>query len=447
MTSPPAPQPEVERDPAVEPAAREATHAPPSWSVDDLQALPMPELVALAEQEGLDGVIGLNRQELLFELLKHRAHRAGAAFGAGVLDVLPDGFGFLRSRRHGYRSGPDDIYVSPSQVRRLNLKRGHFVGGPVRPPRDGERYFALLHVDTVNGASIADLRRRVPFESRTPIVPRVRLRLEHPGCSPALRAIELLAPFGRGQRVLVQAPPQCGRTKLLTEIALGIAHNKDVHVIVLLLDERPEEVTAVERKLAGVPHAEVVASTFDEPPGRQLDLAELVLDRARRMVEAEQDVALVVDSLTALARACNTELPHSGKVLCAGFDATSLLLPKRLFGAARQCEEGGSLTVVGAVLTETGSHADALVAAELRGKGNCDLVLDRRQAELHVFPAFDVARTGTRREDEVVGPEEAAHLRALRARLLAEPEERRLSLLLEGIARTADNAELLHGGL
>jgi transcription termination factor Rho len=403
----------------------------------------MAALLALAEQEGIEGFIGRNRQELLFELLKHRAHRAGAAFGEGVLDVLPDGFGFLRNRRHGYRAGPDDIYVSPSQVRRLNLKRGHAIAGPVRHPRDGERYFALLHVDTVNGASIPELRRRVPFESRTPLLPSRRLRLEYPGCAPALRAIDLLAPIARGQRVLVEAPPQCGRTKLLTQIAHGLARQPDLHVIVLLLDERPEEVTDVERALGGQPHSEVVASIFDEPPTRHLDLTELVLDRARRLVEAGQDVALVCDSLTALARACNIELPHSGKILCAGFDATSLLLPKRVFGAARQTEEGGSLTVVASVLTETGAHADDLVAQELRGKGNCDLVLDRRQAELHTYPGFDVARTGTRREDEVAGAEESARLKRLRARLLAEPEARRVALLLEAIAGSADNAALL----
>ncbi len=415
----------------------------PMWSVEELHGQSMPALVALAEREKLDGVIGLNRQDLMFELLKHRAHKAGAAFGEGVLDVLPDGFGFLRNRRHGYRAGPDDIYVSPSQVRRLNLKRGHTVAGPVRHPRDGERYFALMHVDTVNGGSIVDLRRRVPFESRTPILPSARLRLEHPGCAPALRVIDLLAPLARGQRVLLQAPPQCGRTKLLTQIAHGLSRQAGLHVIVLLLDERPEEVTDIERTLGAQPHSEVVASTFDEPPARHLELAELVLDRARRLVEAGHDVALVVDSLTALARACNIELPHSGKILCAGFDATSLLRPKRLFGAARQTEEGGSLTVVASVLTETGTHADDLVAAELRGKGNCDLVLDRRQAELHTYPGFDVARTGTRREDEVVGAEESAQLKHLRTRLLTEPEHRQLAVLLELIDTTDDNAALL----
>jgi transcription termination factor Rho len=434
MTRVPSPAPDIEP---------RGSGSPPAWTIDELQAQTMSALLGLAEREGVEPVIGLNRQELLFELLKHRAHRAGTGFGEGVLDVLPDGFGFLRSRRHGYRAGPDDIYVSPSQVRRLNLKRGHSVAGPVRSPRDGERYFALMHVDTVNGASIAELRRRVPFDSRTPVLPHARVRLEHPGCPPALRAIDLLAPIAKGQRVLVEAPPQCGRTKLLTQVAQGLVRTGSMHVIVLLLDERPEEVTAVQRTLGEQPHSEVVASTFDEPPARHIELAELVVDRARRMVEAGEDVALLVDSLTALARAYNVELPHSGKVLCAGLDATSLLPPKRVFGAARQTEEGGSLTVVGAVLTETGAHADEVVAAELRGKGNCDLVLDRRQAELHNFPGFDVARTGTRREDEVACGEEAVRLRALRARLLAEPEARRLAVLLDLIARTPDNAALL----
>jgi len=415
----------------------------PAWSIGDLQQLSTPALLAIAHEEGVENAIGLNRPELLFELLKHRAHRAGAGFAQGVLDVLPDGFGFLRSPRHGYRAGPDDVYVSPNQVRRLNLKRGHWLTGPVRPPREGERYFALMHVDTVNDASIAELRRRVPFESRTPIVPTRILRLERAGGSPALRAIDLLAPLARGQRVLVAAPPICGRTKLLAEIAEGLTRAEQLHVIVLLVDERPEEVTVMQQALAKAPSAEVVASTFDEPPARHLDLVELVLDRARRLVEAGADVALVVDSLTAIARACNVELPHSGKILCAGFDATSLLLPKRLFGAARQTEEGGSLTLFGSVLTDTGSRADEVVAEELRGKGNSELVVDRRLAETRLYPAFDVARSGTRREDEVVPADEAARRCRLRALLLAEPEARRLPLLLELIAQTADNAELL----
>ncbi|MEZ5964959.1 MAG: transcription termination factor Rho [Planctomycetota bacterium] len=434
-----------EPTPKLEPADADAAPLP-GWSVDDLQELSPKALVALAAEEGREDLIGLNRQELLFEMLKHRAHRVGVARAQGVLDVLPDGFGFLRSARHGFRAGPDDVYVSPSQVRRLNLKRGHWLSGPVRAPREGERYFALMHVDCVNGATIPELRRRVPFESRTPILPTRRLRLAAPNESATLRAIDLLAPLARGQRVLLATPPICGRTKLLTEIACGLARTPDLHVIVLLVDERPEEVTVMQQALAAWPRAEVVASTFDEPPSRHLDLAELVLDRARRMVEAGEDVALVVDSLTAVARASNIELPHSGKILCAGLDATSLLLPKRLFGAARETEEGGSLTIFATVLTDTGSRADEIVATEMHGKGNAELVVDRRLAERHVYPAFDVGRTGTRREDQVVTEDELVRLQALRTRLLGEPEVRRLPLLLELIGRTPDNETLLQQG-
>lgn len=409
--------------------------------IDALQALPVPELLALAEREGIDA-IGLDRQELLFEILRRQAAKFGQAYCEGVLDVLPDGFGFLRNRRAGYRPGPDDIYVSPTQVRRLNLKRGHWIAGPIRPPRENERYFALLHVDAINGGTVEQLRQRIPFADRTPIVPTRRLRLHAPGAGTATRAIDLLAPIAHGQRCLILAPPQSGRSKLLTEIAAGIVHNhRDTTVLVLLIDERPEDVTAVRRGVGNL--GEVVAATFDEPPARHMELADLVLDKARRAVEAGQDVALLVDSLTALTRAHNLQQPHSGKIVCAGLDASALLPTKRLFGAARQCEEGGALTIIATALTDNGLHVDEAIAADLRGKGNCEIVLDRRLAELHAYPAIDVARTGTRREDEIVGPAEAAQLRALRGLLLREPEDARLATLLRLLAQHPNDGDLL----
>ncbi len=395
-----------------------------------LQAMPMPELLELARTEGIEFLPNLTRQELLFEVLRHRVERTGLGWSEGVLEVLPDGFGFLRSPSHDFRPGPDDVYVSPSQVRRLNLKPGHQVAGPVRPPRRGEKYFALLHVELVNGQGVDRLGRRIPFDDLTPLLPRRRLRLRHPEGGIGASALDLLAPWGFGQRVLISAPPQCGRTLLLTQVVQAMLHqHRDLHVIVCLLDERPEDVTEL-RRATQDPRRELVATSFDEPPARHLALAETALVRAQRMVEGQQDVVLVVDSLTRLVRACQHELPHSGKIITPGLDATSLHRARRLFGAARNAEEGGSLTVVATVLTDTGSRIDEVIAEELAGRANCDVVLDRGLAERHVFPALDVARTGTRREDCLLAGAAAADLQAVRTELLALPAERRIERLL-----------------
>lgn len=424
-------------------AGREESPAT-TFSISSLQGMPMRALLELAEHEHVPAAIGLSKQELLFEILKHRAEGIGLGLGEGVLDVLADGFGFLRSRRHGYRAGPDDIYVSPSQIRRLNLRRGHWITGPVRPPKDGERYLALLHVDTVNDSTVADLRRRVPFDNLTPILPHTPLPLEYPGCPLSVRAIDLLAPIARGHRVLVLAPPQSGRTRLLTEITGAIARNHaDVFIAVLLIDERPEDVTDVMRTLPSGDRIEVVASTFDESSQRHVELAELLLEKVRRMVEAGEHVLLVVDSLSALARAYNLERPHSGKIIAPGVDATALLPPKRLFGAARCTEEAGTLTVIATALTDTGAHIDDTVAADLRGKANSEIVLDPREAELHSYPAFDIARTGTRREDSLLSRDMTERRHRLRTQLLAEPASRRLPALAALLAATDDNAALL----
>ena len=409
-----------------------------------LQAMPMAQLLECARLEGIEGYAGHSRQELIFLLLKRRVTSAGLGWGEGVLDVLPDGFGFLRSRRSSYQAGPDDIYVSPSQIRRLNLKSGHLIAGPVRPPKEGEKYFALLHVEAVNGGTIEELRQRIPFEDLTPLLPSQRLRFEHPGCGPDLRLLDLICPMGKGQRTLVLTPPQSSRTRLLTHMAQGLLHNHpELQVILLLVDERPEEVTDVLRNTAPEERREVAASTFEEPPARHVAIAETVLDRARRMVEAGQDVVLILDSLTALVRAYNIELPHSGKIVSAGLDATALLRPKRLFASARATEEAGTLTVIATALTQTESRLNDAIVEEFAGKANCEIVLDRALAEQHIYPAFDLARTGTRREDSLLPDDLVDRLRRLRREFSAGGNREALERLLGLVAATPSNDALI----
>lgn len=416
------------------------------YDLPRLQQLSMPQLLELARTEGVEGYPGLNRQELIFQVLRRRVTSTGLGWGEGVLDVLPDGFGFLRSKRFSYLAGPDDVYVSPSQVRRLNLKTGHQLAGPVRPPKEGEKYFALLHVEAVNGGSIEDLKRRIPFDDMTPVLPHERLRLEHPGCGIDLRLFDLLVPLGRGQRVLVSTPPLSGRNVVLKHLAQGIlANHPECYVILLLVDERPEEVTEVLRGTGPDSRREVVASTFDEPAARHVALAEIVLERARRMVEAGEHVVLLMDSLTQLVRAYNTEVPHSGKILGGGLDAVALQKPKRLFASARAMEEGGSLTVIATMLTETGSRMNEVIAEEFQGKANCEIVFDPQLTELHVYPALDVAATGTRREDNLLPAEELERIRRLRRHLVDLDRRQALERVIEQLAKTRDNAELIHG--
>jgi transcription termination factor Rho len=408
-----------------------------------LQAMTAAELLELARTEGIEVLPNLAKPELLFAILEDRFQRTGLGWVEGILEVLPDGFGFLRSPRHDYEPGPDDVYVSPSQVRRLNLKPGHQLAGPVRPPKRGEKYFALLHVELVNGADVATLRQRVPFAARTPVLPSGRLRLDHAGAPIDVRALDLLAPWGKGQRVLIAAPPGSARTRLLLRIAAALLHNHaDLFVAMCLLDERPEEVTAIRRAIDGK-RSEVVASTFDLPPGRHTALAEMALARAQRQVEAGLDVVLLVDSLTALARAYNHEQPHSGKVLTPGFDVTALQRPKRLFGAARQLEEGGSLTIVATALTGTDSRIDQAILEEFTNRGNSDVALDRELADLHVDPPLDVLRTGTRREDCLLEPAAIAALQRLRAQLSPLGKRERLERIVELLQGSADNAAVL----
>lgn len=408
-----------------------------------LQAHTAAELLELARTDGIEVLPNLDKGELLFTILEHRFQRSGLGWAEGVLEVLPDGFGFLRSVRNDYEPGPDDVYVSPSQVRHLNLKPGHQLAGPVRPPKRGEKYFALLQVEHINGGDVASLRTRVPFAARTPILPHTRLRLDHPAASLDLRALDLLAPWGKGQRVLVATPPGSGRTRLLQRIATALLHNhQELHVSLCLLDERPEEVTEIRRALAGR-RSDVTASTFDQPPGRHLALAEMALARAQRWVEAGQDVVLLLDSLTALVRAYNLEGTPTGKLACPGLDAGAVHRPKRLFGAARQTEEGGSLTVIATALGGPDSRIDQTILEEFMNRGNCDVVFDRELAELHLCPALDVLRTGTRREDLLLPAGSIVALQRLRQQLAPLSRRDRLEKVLTLLRESPNNDALL----
>lgn len=412
----------------------------------DLQALQQysaAELLLLLHAEGLDVRPGLDQGELVFALLQHRFARCRLGWIEGVLDVLPDGFGFLRSIQNAYAPGPADVYVSATQIRRLNLKHGQQVAGPIRPPRRDEQFFALLQVASVDGGDLASLRTRVAFGSRTPILPTQRLRLDHPGVGPDQRALDLLTPWGKGQRVLVVAPPGADRTRLLLGIAEALLPNHpEVHVSMCMLDERPEVVTGLRRALRG-PRSDVVASTFDEPLARHLATAEMAQARAQRMVEAGRDVVLLFDSLTALARACNVELPPSGRMLCAGLDAQAVQRGKRLFGAARQLEEGGSLTVIATALRGSGSRLDEAILDEFQHRGNAEVVLDGELADLHVDPAFDVLRTATRHEDLLLDRSGIAALGRLRQQLAPLSRAERVAKVLELLQASATNDELL----
>lgn len=416
------------------------------YEIPRLQVLPMGQLQQLADEVGVESHLGLGRAELIFQILKKKVTARGLGWGEGTLDILPEGFGFLRSRRYSYNAGPDDIYVSPSQIRRLNLKQGHEIAGPVRPPKDGEKYFALLHVEAVDGMPVECLRGRIPFDDLTPLVPDRRLELAGDGVD--VRLVDLLAPIGFGQRVLVLSPPNSRRNALLISLARAIlAGNPDVYLIQLLIDERPEEVTVAVQSTGPDERREVIASTFDEPASRHVSIAEMATMKARRLVESGRDVVMIVDSLTSLVRAYHQETPHSGKILAAGLDSAALLAPKRLFGAARNIEEGGSLTVIATALTGTGSRIDEVIAEEFRGKGNCEIVLDEHLASLHVYPAIDLGRTGTRREESLLDPRDLDRLRRLRVSLDAgtdsEDPKASLEALVEKIQATPNNRDLL----
>lgn len=391
-------------------------------NLTDLKKKPIEELLLIAESIGLENMGRHRKQDMIFTILKRHARSGEDISGEGVLEILQDGFGFLRSADSSYLAGPDDIYVSPSQVRRFNLRTGDMVIGTIRPPKEGERYFALLKVDTINGDRPDGTKSKILFENLTPLFPNERLTLEAGNGSRedlTGRIIDLIAPIGKGQRGLIVAPPKAGKTIMMQNIAQAIARNSpECHLIVLLIDERPEEVTEMQRSVRG----EVVASTFDEPPTRHVQVAEMVIERAKRLVEHKKDVVILLDSITRLARAYNTTVPSSGKVLTGGVDAHALERPKRFFGAARNIEHGGSLTIIATSLIDTGSKMDEVIYEEFKGTGNQELHLDRKIAEKRIYPAINIRRSGTRREELLMSEDELQKAWILR-KLLNDMED------------------------
>ena len=365
-------------------------------NIEDIKRLPISELANLARDLNVAGASGMRRQDLIFSILQSQAEKNGVISGTGVLEILPDGFGFLRAVDYNYLPSPDDIYISPSQIRRFNLRTGDTVSGEVRPPKEGEKYFALLKVDTVNFESPDIARDKILFDNLTPLYPDEKINLEADAENLSTRIMDLFTPIGKGQRGLIVSPPRAGKTMLLQDIARSItANHPEIILIVLLIDERPEEVTDMQRSVKG----EVVSSTFDEPATRHVQVAEMVIEKAKRLVEHKRDVVILLDSITRLARAYNTVVPPSGKVLSGGVDSNALHKPKRFFGAARNIENGGSLTIISTALIDTGSRMDEVIFEEFKGTGNMELHLDRRIADRRVFPAFDLIRSGTRKEE------------------------------------------------
>ena len=411
-------------------------------NLTELKVKPINELVEMAEAMGIENVARSRKQDVIFSLLKRHAKSGEDISGDGVLEILSDGFGFLRSSDSSYLAGPDDIYVSPSQIRRFNLRTGDTISGKIRPPKDGERYFALLKVSDVNFSGSDTSRTKVLFENLTPLFPQERLKLEQGnGSSQDLsgRIMDLVAPIGKGQRGLIVSPPKAGKTLILQNIALSIVRNNpECYVIVLLIDERPEEVTDMERSVRA---AEVVASTFDEPPARHVQVAEMVIEKAKRLVEHKKDVVILLDSITRLARAFNTIVPSSGKVLTGGVDAHALERPKRFFGTARNIEEGGSLTIIATALIDTGSKMDEVIYEEFKGTGNMELHLDRRIAEKRVFPAINIRRSGTRREELLTSDEELSRMWILRKLLHSMEDIDATEFLIDMLKDTKTNEE------
>lgn len=398
------------------------------------------ELVKIAEEYGLENMARSRKQDIIFAILKEHAKRGEDIHGDGVLEILQDGFGFLRSAEGSYLAGPDDIYVSPSQIRRFNLRTGDTISGKIRPPKEGERYFALLKVDEINFEAPENAKNKVLFENLTPLFADKRLKMELGNGSTediTARVIDLVAPFGKGQRGLIVSPPKAGKTMMLQNIAHSIAHNyPECYLIVLLIDERPEEVTEMSRSVKG----EVIASTFDEPANRHVQVAEMVIEKAKRLVEHKCDVVILLDSITRLARAYNTVVPASGKVLTGGVDSNALQRPKRFFGAARNIEEGGSLTIIATALIETGSKMDDVIYEEFKGTGNMELHLDRRIAERRIYPAININRSGTRRDEKFVPKEELQKIWILR-KLLQPMEESSTEFLIDKMRGTKFNEE------
>ena len=411
--------------------------------LSELKALHVSQLIEMAVGLEIENANRLRKQELMFAILKRRAKAGDQIFGDGVLEVLPDGFGFLRTPETSYLASPDDIYISPSQIRRFNLHTGDSIEGEVRTPKDGERYFALTKVNTINFDDPDQVRHRVNFDNLTPLYPDQKLKLDT--LDPTIkdksaRVIDIVAPLGKGQRALIVAPPRTGKTMLLQSLANSVAKNHpEVYLIVLLIDERPEEVTDMQRSVRG----EVISSTFDEPAQRHVQVAEMVIEKAKRLVEHKKDVVILLDSITRLARAYNTIVPASGKILSGGVDSNALQRPKRFFGAARNIEEGGSLTIIATALIDTGSRMDEVIFEEFKGTGNSELLLDRRLVEKRVYPAIDVNRSGTRKEELLLHPDEYERIRMLRKVLADMHPVEAMELLVNRAKKTKTNAEFL----
>ena len=411
-------------------------------NIKDLKKLKINELNKIAKELNVEGASGMRKQELIFAILQAQTEKNGLIFGEGVLEILPDGFGFLRAPDYNYLPGPDDIYISPSQIRRFNLRTGDTVSGQIRPPKDTERYFAMLKVEMVNYEDPEVARDKILFDNLTPLYPQEKIRLEMDGQSNnySARVMDLLTPIGKGQRGLIVAAPRTGKTMLLQTIAHSItANHKDVVLIVLLIDERPEEVTDMERSVDG----EVISSTFDEPAQRHVQVAEMVIEKAKRLVEHQKDVVILLDSITRLARAYNTVVPPSGKVLSGGIDANALQRPKRFFGAARNIEEGGSLTIIATAIIDTGSRMDEVIFEEFKGTGNMEIHLDRRLLDRRVFPTIDIQRSGTRKEELLLDKNDLNRVWLLRKVLQPMNTVESVEFLLEKMHATKNNREFL----
>jgi transcription termination factor Rho len=411
-----------------------------TMNIAELKEMTISELSDVAKKLHVNGTSGLRKQELIFRILEAQTEKSGLIFGEGVLEILPDGFGFLRSPSYNYLPGPDDIYVSPSQIRRFDLHTGDTISGQVRPPKESERYFALLKVEAINFENPDQAKDKILFDNLTPLYPDERLHLETKGGSTSTRIMDLLTPIGKGQRGLIVAPPRTGKTMLLQSIAHSITQNHpETILIVLLIDERPEEVTDMQRSVKG----EVVSSTFDEPASRHVQVAEMVIEKAKRLVEHKRDVVILLDSITRLARAYNTIVPPSGKVLSGGVDSNALQKPKRFFGAARNIEEGGSLTIIATALVDTGSRMDEVIFEEFKGTGNLEIHLDRRLVDKRVFPAIDVNRSGTRKEELLLTEHELNRVWVLRKVLNPLSTVDSMELLIDKVKETESNAEFL----
>lgn len=407
-----------------------------TMNVGELKLKTVEELTTIAKDLNIEERKGLRKQEMIFRILENQAKEEGVVFGEGVLEILPDGFGFLRAPSSNYLPGPDDMYVSPSQIRKFDLRTGDTVTGEIRPPKEGERYFALLRVGTINHEDPTKEGERALFDNLTPLYPDSRLKLETGNENMSMRMMDLITPIGKGQRGLIVAAPRTGKTMLLQGLANSIAENHpEVNLMVLLIDERPEEVTDMQRSVKG----EVVSSTFDEPAQRHVQVAEMVIEKAKRLVEHKKDVVILLDSITRLARAYNTIVPPSGKVLSGGVDSNALQRPKRFFGAARNIEEGGSLTILATALVETGSRMDDVIFEEFKGTGNMELHLDRRLADRRVFPSFDITRSGTRKEELLLSEEELARIWLLRKVLQPMDAVEAMELLLDKMRQTKNN--------